>query len=48
LRKPFESGDYAGYLRLLVELKPYIDRCLDEVLIMTDDMRRSERTGRLS
>ena len=38
LGKAFESADYAGYLRLLVELKPYIDRCLDEVLIMTDDM----------
>jgi len=38
LEKAFESGDYAGYLRLLVELKPHIDRCLDEVLIMTDDM----------
>lgn len=37
LEKTFESGDYAGYLRLLVELKPYIDRCLDEVLIMTDE-----------
>ncbi|HHY76371.1 MAG TPA: glycine--tRNA ligase subunit beta [Firmicutes bacterium] len=37
LKRALESRDYAGYLRILVELKPYIDRCLDEVLIMTDD-----------
>ena len=32
--KAFESHDYAGYLGLLLDLKPYIDRCLDNVLIM--------------
>ncbi|MGI6667078.1 MAG: glycine--tRNA ligase subunit beta [Bacillota bacterium] len=44
--KAFESHDYAGYLGLLLDLKPYIDRCLDNVLIMAEDS--SLRQNRLA
>jgi glycyl-tRNA synthetase beta chain len=37
LLRSFESRDYRAYLTLLVELKPFIDSCLDEVLIMAEE-----------
>jgi glycyl-tRNA synthetase beta chain len=37
LVEAFESLRYAEYLELLWEIRPFIDRCLDEVLIMADD-----------
>ncbi len=38
----FESRRYAEYLNLLSELKPFIDRCLDEVLIMAGETALKE------
>lgn len=38
----FKEGDFRGYLELLASLRPAIDRCLDEVLIMTNDEKVRE------
>ncbi len=38
----FEKGDFRGYLEFLASLRPAIDKCLDEVLIMTDDEKLRE------
>lgn len=46
LTQAFEAKDYGAYLRLLVEIKPYIDRCMDQVLIMAEDP--SVRANRLA
>lgn len=32
-----EKGDFGGYLEFLSSLRPAVDRCLDEVLIMAED-----------
>lgn len=37
LLESFETRDYGTYLHLLVEIRPHIDRCLDEVLIMAGE-----------
>lgn len=33
----FEARKYGDYLSMLAEIKPYIDKCLDEVLIMAKE-----------
>ena len=38
----FRKGDFRGYLEFLASLRPAIDRCLDEVLIMTEDEKTRE------
>lgn len=38
----FQKGNFRGYLEFLASLRSAIDRCLDEVLIMTDDEKLRE------
>jgi glycyl-tRNA synthetase beta chain len=43
----YEKGDYAGYLAVLANLRPFIDQCLDEVLIMAKEEEIKENRLRL-
>ncbi len=43
----YERGDYSAYLVFLAELRPAIDRCLDEVLIMAKEPEIKENRLRL-
>ncbi len=43
----YEKGDYSGYLNLLAELRPAIDACLDEVLIMAPNPELKQNRLRL-
>jgi glycyl-tRNA synthetase beta chain len=46
LARMYEEGDYGGYLDRLAGLRGPVDRCLDEVLIMADDL--AVRSNRLA
>jgi len=46
LASMYEEGDYSGYLDRLAALRKPVDRCLDAVLIMTDDL--AVRSNRLA
>ncbi len=43
----YKKGDYSGYLCLLAELRPFIDACLDEVLIMATEPELKQNRLRL-
>ncbi len=47
--KALDKRDYTGYLRILLALKPSIDRFFDEVMVLVEDTRlRDNRLGLLA